>query len=234
MGRGAVNQKGPEAAFLAALHAIRGAGREAAGEPRAGRRGRGGDRLAALPAGRAPARGAAPRSSAASASSCPRRAQDPDGGVTVSLGAKGVVELELVSSGEKWGRGPDEGRPLQQPRAPRQPGVPPGAGARHAGHRRRRSRHRRLRRRGAAALGGREGDARRGGARGSRRPPRRSCSRADALGARPALARVARALPLHAHGEHRGTGRRLHRARAARPCCRTARWPSSTCAWCPT
>jgi len=26
--------------------------------------------------------------------------------VTVSLGAKGVVELELVSSGEKWGRGP--------------------------------------------------------------------------------------------------------------------------------
>src|SRR5205814_1352956 len=32
--------------------------------------------------------------------------QDPDGGVTVSLGAKGVVELELVSSGEKWGRGP--------------------------------------------------------------------------------------------------------------------------------
>ena len=32
--------------------------------------------------------------------------QDPDGTVTVSLGAKGVVELELVSSGEKWGRGP--------------------------------------------------------------------------------------------------------------------------------
>src|SRR5204863_7866451 len=31
---------------------------------------------------------------------------DPDGVVTVSLGAKGVVELELVSSGEKWGRGP--------------------------------------------------------------------------------------------------------------------------------
>ena len=24
----------------------------------------------------------------------------------MSLGAKGVVELELVSSGEKWGRGP--------------------------------------------------------------------------------------------------------------------------------
>src|SRR5438046_9135647 len=28
MGRGAVNQKGPEAAFLAALHAIRGAGKK--------------------------------------------------------------------------------------------------------------------------------------------------------------------------------------------------------------
>jgi len=32
--------------------------------------------------------------------------QDPDGVVTISLGAKGIVELELVSSGEKWGRGP--------------------------------------------------------------------------------------------------------------------------------
>src|SRR4029077_3451496 len=36
----------------------------------------------------------------------PAASQDPDGVVTVSLGAKGVVELELVSSGEKWGRGP--------------------------------------------------------------------------------------------------------------------------------
>ena len=36
----------------------------------------------------------------------PSASQDPDGVVTVSLGAKGVVELELVSSGEKWGRGP--------------------------------------------------------------------------------------------------------------------------------
>jgi len=36
----------------------------------------------------------------------PSASQDPDGSVTVSLGAKGVVELELVSSGEKWGRGP--------------------------------------------------------------------------------------------------------------------------------
>ncbi len=36
----------------------------------------------------------------------PAASQDPDGVVTVSLGAKGVVELELVSSGETWGRGP--------------------------------------------------------------------------------------------------------------------------------
>src|SRR4029077_3851548 len=38
----------------------------------------------------------------------PTAAQDPDGNVTVSLGAKGVVELELVASGEKWGRGPSK------------------------------------------------------------------------------------------------------------------------------
>src|SRR5205085_4604742 len=36
----------------------------------------------------------------------PSAEQDLDGMVTVSLGAKGVVELELISSGEKWGRGP--------------------------------------------------------------------------------------------------------------------------------
>jgi acetylornithine deacetylase/succinyl-diaminopimelate desuccinylase-like protein len=38
----------------------------------------------------------------------PSAAQDPDGGVVVSLGAKGVVELELVASGAKWGRGPSK------------------------------------------------------------------------------------------------------------------------------
>jgi acetylornithine deacetylase/succinyl-diaminopimelate desuccinylase-like protein len=105
MGRGAVNQKGPEAAFLAALHAIRGAGRkvpvnlvlvaeseEEIGSPHF--------REVILK----------PEVSAA-LKRCvgvfmPSAAQDPDGGVTVSLGAKGVVELELVASGEKWGRGP--------------------------------------------------------------------------------------------------------------------------------
>src|SRR6266702_4318489 len=56
VGRGAVNQKGPEAAFIAALHAIRGAGRKPP--------------------------------------------------VNFVLVAKGVIECELVSSGERWGRGP--------------------------------------------------------------------------------------------------------------------------------
>src|SRR6187399_1098989 len=105
VGRGAVNQKGPEAAFLAALHAIRGAGRkmpvnlvlvaegeEEIGSPHIGQ-------LAHRP------------EVEAALKKCvgvfmPSATQDLDGIVTVSLGAKGVVELELVSSGEKWGRGP--------------------------------------------------------------------------------------------------------------------------------
>jgi acetylornithine deacetylase/succinyl-diaminopimelate desuccinylase-like protein len=36
----------------------------------------------------------------------PEAGQNRDGGVQVLLGAKGAVELELISSGEKWGRGP--------------------------------------------------------------------------------------------------------------------------------
>src|SRR5438270_11054075 len=38
----------------------------------------------------------------------PSATQDLDGVVTVNLGSKGVIELELVSSGEKWGRGPSK------------------------------------------------------------------------------------------------------------------------------
>lgn len=105
MGRGAVNQKGPEAAFLAALHAIRGAGKRvpvnlvliAEGEEEIG-----------SPHFR---EAIAHPDVTAALRRCggvlmPSASQDPDGNVTVSLGAKGVVELELVSSGEKWGRGP--------------------------------------------------------------------------------------------------------------------------------
>src|SRR5256885_3043125 len=36
----------------------------------------------------------------------PSAAQELDGQVIITLGAKGVIELELVSSGERWGRGP--------------------------------------------------------------------------------------------------------------------------------
>ena len=105
MGRGAVNQKGPEAAFLAALHALRGAKRKlpvnlvmvAEGE----------EEIGSPHIGQIVYR---PEVQAALAKCVgvfmPSAAQDPDGVVTVSLGAKGVVELELVSSGETWGRGP--------------------------------------------------------------------------------------------------------------------------------
>jgi len=105
MGRGAVNQKGPEAALLAALHAIRGAGRKlpvnlvlvAEGEEEIGS-------PHFLEVVRRPeVRAALARCTGVF---MPAASQDPDGSVTVSLGAKGVVELELVASGAKWGRGP--------------------------------------------------------------------------------------------------------------------------------
>ena len=105
VGRGAVNQKGPEAAFLAALHAIRNAGKkppvnlvlvaegeEEIGSPHIGQLVRRPDVEAAL------------RNTVGVF--MPSAEQEPDGLVTVTLGAKGIVELELVSDGEKWGRGP--------------------------------------------------------------------------------------------------------------------------------
>ena len=105
IGRGAVNQKGPEATFLAALHAMRGAGKklpvnlvfvaegeEEIGSPHFPQVVRRPEVLTAL--------------KKCDGVFMPFAAQGPDGMVTVTLGAKGVVELELVSSGEKWGRGP--------------------------------------------------------------------------------------------------------------------------------
>ena len=105
MGRGAVNQKGPENSFLGALMAFRAAGKklpvnlvlvcegeEEIGSPHFGEVVMNPEVLAEL-------------------KKCvgvfmPEAGQDRDGGIQVSLGGKGVVELELVSSGEKWGRGP--------------------------------------------------------------------------------------------------------------------------------
>ena len=105
VGRGAVNQKGPQSAFLAALHAIRGAGEqmpvnlvliaegeEEIGSPHIGQ-------LVHRPEVEAALRNTV-------GVFMPAASQDLDGLVTVSLGAKGVVELELVATGEKWGRGP--------------------------------------------------------------------------------------------------------------------------------
>src|SRR5713101_5362678 len=102
VGRGAVNQKGPEAAFLAALHAIRGAGKklpvnlvmvaegeEEIGSPHIPQIVHRPDVQAAL--------------SKCAGVFMPSATQDLDGVVTVSLGAKGVAELEVTSSGEKWG-----------------------------------------------------------------------------------------------------------------------------------
>jgi len=105
MGRAAVNQKGPQAAFLAALHAIRGSGRKlpvnlvlvAEGEEEIG------SPHFAQVVHASPVREALAKCEGVF---MPEAAQNRDGTVTVSLGAKGVVELELVSSGERWGRGP--------------------------------------------------------------------------------------------------------------------------------
>ncbi len=105
MGRGAVNQKGPESAFLAALHAYKAAGKKlpvnmvlvAEDEEEIGS-----VHIRQLVR--------APKVQAALAKTVgvfmPSASQGLDGVVTVSLGAKGVIELELIASGEKWGRGP--------------------------------------------------------------------------------------------------------------------------------
>src|SRR5204863_7185366 len=107
VGRGAVNQKGPEAAFLAALHAVRAAGKKlpvnlafvAEGEEEIG-------------SPHFPQIVHKPEVQAALAKCegvfIPSAEQDPDGMVTLTLGAKGVIEVELTSSGEKWGRGPEK------------------------------------------------------------------------------------------------------------------------------
>lgn len=106
VGRGAVNQKGPEATFLAALHAIRGSRRKlpvnlvlvAEGEEE-------------IASPHFPQIVHRPEVIAALKKSegvfLPGASQELDGSLIVTLGAKGVVELELVSSGERWGRGPE-------------------------------------------------------------------------------------------------------------------------------
>ena len=107
VGRGATNTKGPQMACLAALHAFKAAGRKlpinlvlvAEGEEEIG-----------SPNFRdivfKPEVEAALRRSIGII--IPLGSQDLDGSVQVNLGSKGVIEIELVSSGEKWGRGPSK------------------------------------------------------------------------------------------------------------------------------
>ena len=105
VGRGAVNQKGPEMAFLAALRAFRAAGvklpvnvvlvaegEEEIGSPNFAEIVRDPEVMAAL--------------KRASGVFIPFNAQNPDGSANINLGAKGVVELQLVVGGETSDRFP--------------------------------------------------------------------------------------------------------------------------------
>ncbi len=108
VGRGAVNTKGPQGTFLAALHAFKGTGRklpvnlvfvaegeEEIGSPHFPQVVHRPDILAAM-------------QKCTSGVFMPMAGQALDGSVDINLGAKGVVELELVSSAERWGRGPKQ------------------------------------------------------------------------------------------------------------------------------
>ena len=107
VGRGAVNQKGPQMAFLAALRAFKDAGVKppvnivlvAEGEEEIGS-----THFKEIIAD--------PEVSAALRRSVgvmmPSSGQARDGSAEVGLGAKGVIEVQLISSGEKWQRGPDK------------------------------------------------------------------------------------------------------------------------------
>ena len=105
IGRGATNTKGPQTACLAALRAFKAAGRKppinlvlvAEGEEEIGSPNF--SEIAFKPEVEAALRKCV-------GDIIPLGSQDAEGGVQVNLGAKGIVEMEIVSSGEKWGRGP--------------------------------------------------------------------------------------------------------------------------------
>jgi len=105
IGRGAVNQKGPEATFLATLHAFKTARIKlpvnlaliAEGE----------EEIASTHfrelVSKPQVSSALKRSVGVMVPSC---SQGPDGVATIALGAKGVMEFELIVDAGKWGRGP--------------------------------------------------------------------------------------------------------------------------------
>jgi acetylornithine deacetylase/succinyl-diaminopimelate desuccinylase-like protein len=105
VGRGATNTKGPQMALLAALHAFKSAGRKlpinlvlvCEGEEEIGS-----PNFSEIVF--KPEVEAALRKSIGII--IPLGNQELDGSVQVNLGSKGIIELEIVSSGAKWGRGP--------------------------------------------------------------------------------------------------------------------------------
>ena len=105
VGRGATNQKGPEMAFLGALHAMKQAGQKlpvnlvlvAEGE----------EEIASphfYQVVQAPEVMSALKK--AEEIIIPMGTQSRNGSSSIVLGAKGPLEFQLISSGEKWGRGP--------------------------------------------------------------------------------------------------------------------------------
>ena len=105
VGRGAVNQKGPEIAFLSAIRAFKATGRKlpvnlvlvAEGE----------EEMASPHFHQIIAN---PEVKAAMSKAVgvfiPGANQESNGATSIDLGAKGAVEIQLISSGESWGRGP--------------------------------------------------------------------------------------------------------------------------------
>ncbi len=156
MGRGAVNQKGPEAAFLAALHAIRGAGRNmpvnvvlvAEGEEEIGS-----PNIAQI-VDRPEVRSALAGTVGVF---IPSASQDRDGLVTVNLGRQGRHRGPAGLERRDMGTRPGQGRSLFAQGDDRQPVLAPGARAEHAGLRGRQHDHHRELSTAAAAQRGTQG-----------------------------------------------------------------------------
>lgn len=103
-GRGVINHKGPEATFLAALHAFKAAGvqlpvnlvliaegEEEIGSPNFTRAFEDAEVMREL--------------QRADAVFMPTSLQGLSGEIAICLGAKGIIECELIASGERWDRG---------------------------------------------------------------------------------------------------------------------------------
>ena len=142
MGRGATNQKGPQAAFLAALHAIRGAGRKipvnlvlvAEGEEEVGSPNF--QEIVLTPRVRAALEKSVGIFMPSTARNRRQRAHH-------ASAPRATSKCDLVATRRGLGPRPDARRPLQPGRAPRPARLATGAGAQHARDADRRSRHRR-------------------------------------------------------------------------------------------